>query len=61
MTAEAFSAWLNAMDWTKARAARELDVHPNTVHTYTKEGAPKLVRLACLALFSRLNIPKFPF
>ncbi len=57
MSPEEFQAWLDRMEWTKKTAASALKVHPNTITQYVKEGAPEMVRLACLALYHRVNAP----
>jgi hypothetical protein len=55
MTATEFQAWLAALKISGAEAARLLDVTPNTITRYRRHGAPKVVGLACAALFHRLG------
>lgn len=55
MTAVDFRNWLAAMKISGAEAARLLDVKPNTITRYRRNGAPKAVGLACAALFHRLE------
>jgi transcriptional regulator with XRE-family HTH domain len=55
MTGEQFREWLHLMSISAAEAARRLDVSPNTITRYKKAGGPRMLRLACLALFHRLE------
>ena len=55
MTAQQFLDWLKAMDISGAEAARLLGVNANTITRYKTKGAPKVVSLACSALFHRLG------
>jgi transcriptional regulator with XRE-family HTH domain len=55
MTASDFTAWLSAMNITAAEAARLLGVTPNTITRYKRKGGPVMLRLACAALYHRLE------
>lgn len=55
VTAEQFEAWLKEMGISGAAAARMLGVSPNTVVRYKRHGGPKVLELACLALWHRLD------
>lgn len=55
MTADDFKEWLKAMKISGTEASRLLDVHQNTIARYKRDGAPKVVSLACSALFHRLG------
>jgi hypothetical protein len=55
MTPNEFKAWLAAMKISGADAARLLDVTPNTITRYRRQGAPRSVGLACAALYHRLG------
>ena len=55
MNANQFNEWLTEMDISGAEAARQLDLHPNTIAAYRAGGAPKVVSLACAALYHRLH------
>lgn len=54
MKAAAFRAWLDAMKISGSEAARLLGVNPNTITRYRREGGPKMLALACAALYHRL-------
>jgi len=55
MTASEFQMWLDTMGITAVEAGHLMDVHPNTISKYKREGCPKIVALACLALYHRLD------
>jgi transcriptional regulator with XRE-family HTH domain len=55
MTSEEFQSWLKAMQISAAKAAELLDVKPNTITRYKRDGAPQTVALACAALYHRLE------
>ena len=55
MTASEFQAWLNAMKISGAEAARLLGVTKNTITRYRQSGAPRVVGLACSALYHRIG------
>lgn len=55
MTASQFRTWLKLMGISGAEAARQLGVKPNTVTRYRRKGGPKMLALACRALFHRLG------
>lgn len=55
MTADEFCAWLAAMRYTGAKAAIALGVGQNTITRYRRKGGPKMLKLACAALFHRLG------
>jgi hypothetical protein len=61
MTAEEFEAWLKAMRWRGADAARHLGVDQQTVSDYRRKGGKAWLRLACLALFAQLHKFKGPW
>jgi ActR/RegA family two-component response regulator len=56
MTAEAFQRWLAEMRISASEAARLLGVHPNTITKYKAKGGPRIVALACAALFHRMEV-----
>lgn len=53
VTAAGFRAWLKAMNISGAEAARLLGVSPDTITRYKAKGGPKLLALACAALWHR--------
>lgn len=55
MTAKEFTDWLALMGVSAAKAARLLGVTPNTITRYKSKGGPKMLRLACAALYHRLE------
>jgi hypothetical protein len=55
MSSVDFQRWLAAMGISSAAAARLLGVNANTITRYKKAGAPRVVALACAALFHRLG------
>lgn len=56
MTAVAFNAWLAAMKITGSEAGRLLGVSPNTITRYRQTGGPRMLGLACAALYHRLPV-----
>ncbi|MEM9223516.1 MAG: helix-turn-helix transcriptional regulator [Pseudomonadota bacterium] len=47
---------LDALEMTQADFARELGLHPDTVGRWCRKGdVPRWVRLACRALYHRLE------
>jgi hypothetical protein len=56
MTANEFCEWLKAMKISGAEAARLLSVNVNTITRYRRSGGPKMLSLACAALFHRLGV-----
>lgn len=66
MTPTAFNKWLAAMkaaglSRSDAAAARALGVTPTTIRNYKRNGAGKIVSLACRALFARLDAVRMPW
>jgi len=59
MTAEQFQAWQKAMGISAAEAGRRLGVHANTIARYRDKGGPRMLLLACLALFHKLEEDAF--
>lgn len=57
MTADSFDAWLRAMKINGAEAAQLLGVQPNTITRYRRKGGPRMLGLACAALFWRVVPP----
>ena len=55
MTASDFQQWLRDMGISGARAAEMLGVTANTITRYRRIGAPKVIGLACAALYHRLR------
>jgi hypothetical protein len=53
MSAASFLSWLDAMGFSAAEAARQLGVNANTVTRYKRKGGPKMLALACAALYHR--------
>jgi len=58
MTAQEFCDWLEAMNISGAEAARRLGVNVNTITRYKQGGGPRMLALACLALYHRLEPKK---
>lgn len=61
MTAKQFCAWLTAMNYTGAAAAKALGVSPATITKYQREGAPASIRMACRVVYPRQNEAVFPW
>ena len=55
MNARQFNDWLAAMDISGAEAGRLLGVSANTITRYKRRGGPKMLSLACRALFHRME------
>lgn len=63
MDHKAFQKWIEEMGFTQEQAAKALDVDRSTVQNYSKgqrrdgkpAAIPRVVALACLALFHRLD------
>ena len=50
-----FNEWLSEMGISAAEAARQLGLHPNTLSGFKSRGTSRLVDLACVALYHRLD------
>lgn len=61
MSAKQFCAWLAAMNYTGAAAARVLGVSPATITKYQQDGAPASIRLACRVVYPRQGDAVFPW
>ncbi|XWN30019.1 MAG: hypothetical protein ROR55_21380 [Devosia sp.] len=57
MDASSFRSWQDAMGLNNRAAAEALGVHPNTVAKFRREGGAQILRLACAALYHRLEAP----
>lgn len=59
MTASDFAAWVAHMKtthrWSASRCARELECSRNSVDAWIKNGAPRYIGLACMALACGLS------
>lgn len=61
MSAVQFRAWLRAMNYSGAAAAKALGVSPATIVKYQREGAPAAIRMACRVIYPRQDDAVFPW
>lgn len=61
MTARQFEAWLSTTGMSGVEAAQALGVHPNSITRFRQRGGPHTLRLACLALYHRLDGSSLPW
>lgn len=61
MSAKQFCAWLSAMNYTGAAAAKALGVSPATITKYQRDGAPASIRMACRVVYPRQDEAVFPW
>ncbi len=61
MSAKQFQAWLRAMNYTGAAAAKALGVSPATIVKYQREGAPASIRMACRVVYPKQDEAIFPW